>query len=628
MERSAPTADVAVARRQFFDLGAEPQGAVSPTILNSWARCRARGFDSHGQPALEPVPSSTLKEHHDRSERLIRASRRELVALRGEARGAGAIAILTDGAGLVLDAAGDTGFAGKAARVALRPGVAWSEAASGTNAIGAALMERRPVEVRGGEHYFEPHRFLTCAAAPIFSPTGDLLGALDLSGPAGAPTAEALELIGRGVDQIERRLFEAAFRSEDVVRLQTDPDRFGGAQDGLLAFEGSRLVAANRHALRMLGLDWSALGQRSFRDLFEAPRSAFVDGVARSGPCGTLYARAARAPALTPGAAFESARTPAEARPASEPGPVFDAGTRADLARAVRLIEGDVPVLICGETGSGKEVFARAAHAASSRARKPFVAVNCAALPEGLIEAELFGYEEGAFTGARRSGSKGLLREADGGVLLLDEIGDMPLALQARLLRVVQERAVTPLGGGKPHPVDLRLLCATHRDLRAMTESGGFRADLYYRVAQYAVALPPLRAAPDRRAAALAFWATLRTEGRTLGPATLERMAAYDWPGNRRELVGAMKALIALSEPGDEIGPELLPAPLRGRASVPSAVPAPEGPAERTADLDTVARAAIASALDAAGGNVAEAARRLGVSRSTLYRRGVARRAS
>ncbi|MFD1333895.1 sigma-54-dependent Fis family transcriptional regulator, partial [Methylopila musalis] len=255
-----------------------------------------------------------------------------------------------------------------------------------------------------------------------------------------------------------------------------------------------------------------------------------------------------------------------EARPAAEPGPVFDAAIRADLARAVRLIEGDVPRLIGGETGSGKELFARAAHAASSRARRPFVAVNCAALPEGLIEAELFGYEEGAFTGARRSGSKGLLREADGGVLLLDEIGDMPLALQARLLRVVQERAVTPLGGGKPHPVDLRLLCATHRDLRAMTESGGFRADLYYRVAQYAVALPPLRAAADRRAAVLAFWATLKVEGRTLAPATLERMTAYDWPGNRRELVGAMKALIALSEPGDALGPELLPAPLRGPA--------------------------------------------------------------
>ncbi|MFD1333065.1 sigma-54-dependent Fis family transcriptional regulator, partial [Methylopila musalis] len=294
MERAAPTADVAVARRQFFDLGAAPQGAVSPTILSSWARCRARGFDSHGQPMLEPVPSATLKEHHDRSERLIRASRRELVALRSEARGSGAIAILTDGAGLVLDAAGDVGFAGKAARVALRPGVAWSEAASGTNAIGAALMERRPVEVRGGEHYFEPHRFLTCAAAPIFGPDGGLLGALDLSGPVGGSSAEALELIGRGVDQIERRLFEAAFRAEDVVRLQTDPARFGGAQDGLLAFEGSRLVAANRHGLRMLGLDWSALGARSFRDLFEASRAAFVDGPVRTGPGGTLYARTAR----------------------------------------------------------------------------------------------------------------------------------------------------------------------------------------------------------------------------------------------------------------------------------------------------------------------------------------------
>lgn len=619
MEPKRPPADVLQARRQFFDGGAAPSGGVPPSILQSWRRCAERGFDSHDRPRLEPPASAVLRELRERNAALIRVSRPELESLRAEARDTGSIAILTDGAGLVLDAAGDAEFAGKAAGVALRPGVGWSEAASGTNAIGAALLERRPIEVRGAEHYFEPHRILTCAASPIFDPRGRLLGALDLSGHAAVPHLHALSLIRMAVDQIEHRMFAEEFDGADMLRFQSDPDLLGTPQEALLAFEGSRLVAANRRALKLLGLDWDALGARSFRDLFDGAPQRLASAerlVTRGGVA--VHARFRERPIVVPGAALTPGPAPGT-KPASPAGARFDRGVERDLARAVRLLDGDVPVLIQGETGSGKEVFARAVHALSRRADRPFVAVNCAALPETLIEAELFGYEEGAFTGARRAGSKGLIREADGGVLLLDEIGDMPLALQARLLRTLQDRAVTPLGGAKPHRIDVRLVSATHRDVKAMVDAGTFRADLYYRIAQYAFALPAFRDLPDRAAAILAVWEALPTEGRRLSPATLDRMCAHDWPGNHRELVGALRAMIALSEKRETIEPDLLPVSVRATGDVAPPAAAMEG------GLDGLARAAMRSALEEAGGNVAEAARRLGVSRSTLYRRGLGR---
>ena len=246
------------------------------------------------------------------------------------------------------------------------------------------------------------------------------------------------------------------------------------------------------------------------------------------------------------------------------------------------------------------------------------MAVNCAALPEGLIEAELFGYEHGAFTGARRSGSKGVLREADGGVLFLDEIGDMPIGLQARLLRVVQDRAVTPLGGGKPTAIDIRLVCATHRDLTALAASETFRADLYFRLAQFTFALPAFRDLADRPGVIRAVWERLPHEGRALDPATLAALTAHDWPGNHRELAGVLKALVALSDPGEAIGPELLPASVRQPARiVAAALPSAEG------ELGAMARSAMLAAIDDCGGNVTAAARKLGVSRSTLYRRAI-----
>ncbi|MDQ0507201.1 sigma-54-dependent Fis family transcriptional regulator [Xanthobacter agilis] len=624
---------VAEARQRFFSGETAPQGIAAP-ILRSWTRCVAHGLPAGGRLPAEPLGAGELRQRREKAESLRRRCRPELEALHADAAVTGSLVILTDPTGLVLDTVGSADFADRAAKVALLPGVSWSESVLGTNAIGTALVERRPLEVRGGEHYAEAHGILSCAAAPILDPYGDVIGLLDLSGPAAVAHLHAMGLVQLAVSQVEHRLFEGAFPGLDVVRFHADASFLGTSREGILVFEDYRLVAANRPGLAQLGLGWDALKSRRYSDLFDGSLGRpGEDRRVRSTTGDTLHARVERQPARAPAPPSTPRAAPAAGpRPVAAPEPCFDAATEQALGRAVRLLEAGVPVLIQGETGSGKDIFSRQMHGRSSRAGRPFAAVNCAALPEGLIESELFGYEDGAFTGARRAGFKGLLREADGGILFLDEIGDMPLALQTRLLRVLQEREVTPLGGGKPVPVDFSLVCATHRDLKQLVDAGAFRADLYFRIAQYTVALPALRHLPDREALVHRFWRELAggAPAPALSAACVEALARYSWPGNFRQFVGTLKVLHALADPGGSLGPEALPAELRDsalqqpqagtRPSAPDEAPHAPGGACMGDDLQAVTRATIQAALAACNGNISMAARRLGIHRSTLHR--------
>ncbi|CAA0095242.1 Acetoin catabolism regulatory protein [Starkeya nomas] len=602
---------VLAARKQFFQHGRpeRPLNAlVSEPILRSWQRCADQGLDSAALPRLEPLTAHELRAIAERHERLRRLCRPEIESLYADAMQTGCVVVLTDAEGLILDALGNADFAARAAQVALRPGVLWGESSTGTNAVGTALVEGRPIAVHGGEHYYDPHGILSCSAAPILDPYGQTVGALDLSGPAAVDHRHALGLVRMAVAQIEHRFFDEDFAGRRILRLQSDRALLGTAREGVLVFEDDRLVAANRTGLGLVGADWSALGERQAGELLDhLPRPDGEAHALRGADGSALYAR------FDAGPAIRQTVVPAPRPLRRVEGPLLGAAEREALARAVRMVAADVPVLIRGETGTGKELAAREVHRLSARAEGPFVAVNCAAIPETLIESELFGYEEGAFTGARRSGRRGLLREADGGVLFLDEIGDMPLSLQSRLLRVLQEREVAPLGGGKPVKVDFALVCATHRDLRALVEAGSFRQDLYFRIAHYTVELPPLRAMEDRGGIVRALWRRLVDDERlTLAEGCEARLAAYGWPGNFRQLAGTLRALAALAEPFLPVEEAMLPPDI-------VAAPALSVPAEATLDALTVE--AMRRALDACGGNVSQAARKLGINRSTLYRR-------
>ncbi|MFO1493084.1 MAG: sigma-54-dependent Fis family transcriptional regulator [Lysobacterales bacterium] len=607
---------IAQARSQFFDRDRLPGGDCLPeTILQSWQRCRRMGLPAERPPAIEPVPQPRLLEMRQRNEALLRAARPELDALAGDAKATGSIVLLTDAEGWILDAVGNPQFLDRAGRVALMPGACWGENLTGTNAIGTAIAAGEAVRVHGGQHYLAPNHILSCTAAPIHDPYGALAGVLDLSGDAQIEHVHALALVRLAVAQIEHRYFEAAAPGCQVLRMHYNPALLGSAQEALLAFRGQRLVAANSVALRLFGLDRRQLGRARYQELFDEP----IDALQRQGVLHDRHGQAMHgkltredAPVRTGTRLGAAAPAPAEA---PEPAPVLiEAPLAAQLAASLRVLEAGLPVLIQGETGTGKEIYARELHRRSRRAGRAFVAVNCAALPEGLIEAELFGYEDGAYTGARRQGSPGLLRQADGGVLFLDEIGDMPLALQPRLLRVLQERELTPLGGGKSVRLDFALVCATHRDLPQLVREGRFRADLYYRIAHHTARLPALAEHPDRRGLVQTLWARM-AEARRLEPTALDRLADYPWPGNYRQLIACLATLVALTDVGQPVGLSLLPEYLNEMAAAPAAAPTDSGL------LSDREEALMRDALQACGGNVSLAARRLGISRSTLYRR-------
>ncbi|MCB1628183.1 MAG: sigma-54-dependent Fis family transcriptional regulator [Xanthomonadales bacterium] len=608
-------------RQRFFDSGRLPAGQLPDPILQSWLRCRQQGLDTGAGPP-EPVSMRILRELRERNERLWRMARPELDVLAAEAGESGSIVVLTDAKGWILDAEGHPQFLSKAGRVALKPGACWEEAAVGTNAIGTAIVDNRPVQVLGGEHYLDPMAVISCSAAPIHDPYGQLVGVLDISGDARIEQVHTLALARMAVANIEHRYFEEGLPDCELLRLHHDPALLGSAREGLLGFRDGRLVAGNATGLQLLGLDRQSLGQVLFDALFE-------QGLAHLQQTGRLADRQGR---RLYGHRHETLRTrtrrvgtaPAirvdAPTPAGQWQPLFD--TQADLAlqRARRVLDAELPVLLLGETGTGKEVFARELHRRSRRAVRPFVAVNCAALPEGLIEAELFGYEEGAFTGARKHGSPGLLRQADGGVLFLDEIGDMPLALQPRLLRVLQDRELLPLGGGKPVRLDFALICATHRDLPAEIQAGRFRADLYYRIADHCVPIAPLREQADRAGLIDQLWQQLG-QSRQLSPAVNARLIDYDWPGNLRQLVACLRTLVALTDDGEQVETTQLPGYLQHVApSLPAhddqTVPA----SEVGSDLASLRREVMLATLRECEGNVSQAARRLGISRSSVYR--------
>jgi transcriptional regulator of acetoin/glycerol metabolism len=574
---------------------------------------------------------------------------------------------------MLLRTLGDDGFATRAERVALRPGAQWSEACRGTNAIGTALAEAAPVVVHGGEHYLARNAFLTCAAAPIFDPAGGTLGVFDLSGDqrghTGPSLAHALGLVRAAASRVEHRLFQAWHGRSLVLRLHPRAGGLGTLAEGLLALDdGGTVVGANAAALAALGLARQQIGRVGLADCLQTDLPALLDwarAAARSAdatprqlqdaqgqplwarvqaPAGLAAPRevvAAEAPLHTRAGLATAAGRPQPA-PRSAPHDALaalntgDATVAAAVQRARRVLDKPIALLVHGESGTGKEVFARALHACGPRRGGPFVAVNCAALPETLIEAELFGYSAGAFTGARRDGAPGRIREAQGGTLLLDEIGDMPLVMQARLLRVLQDRAVVPLGGGRPVPVDFALVCATHRRLRDEIAAGRFREDLYYRLNGLALTLPPLRERSDFAALVAAMLAEL-APGRPLrlAPDLAAVLATHRWPGNLRQLHNALRTACALladdeAEIGwahlsddlrDDLAGALRQQPAGGAAAAgqPAGATRPDGP-DGPDSLRSVQARTVARVVADCGGNLSEAARRLGIGRGTLYR--------
>ena len=611
--------------RELLECGKPlPDGLIDATVARSWERSVLAGLAPYGQAAIaEHLAARQLAHAIERRSELLTRARPVMEYLYGQTRGSDSVVILADDNGVLLDALGDLTFQERAAHVALRPGASWQEGYRGTNAIGTALIEAAPVVVHGGEHFFEHNRFLTCASAPVAGPDGRLLGVLDISGHERGRHPHTFGLVRTAAHMIENRLFESRHQAVTRIRFHPQSDGIGTIAEGLAALsDDGHIIGANRAGLALLGLTSADLGRARIEGPLHLRLNDLLEwhhrcaGAVMVAPCAgnrRLFVQ------ITPGrrtAAAPRALPEHDALTALDTG---DAQVRRIIAQARQVVGKSIPMLLQGESGVGKEVCATAIHAAGPRRDRPFIAVDCSSLPEHLIEAELFGYTPGAFTGARREGSPGRIREANGGTLFLDEIGDMPLSLQSRLLRVLQARQVVPLGGGKPVPVDFALITATHRPLKAEVAAGRFRADLYYRINGLTLTLPPLRARSDFSALARAMIEDIAPHTQiTLSADIATAFAAYAWPGNLRQLANVLRLACALLQPGEQvIGWQHLPEDLLDDLQQPS-LPAPRSP---TTTLRSASHSLIEQTLSSSAGNLSAAARRLGISRSTLYRR-------
>ncbi|HAU4908344.1 TPA: sigma-54-dependent Fis family transcriptional regulator [Aeromonas hydrophila] len=547
------------------------QSSASP-IERSWQRCLHQGLSRRQSAELDLLPQGELSARQEQHRVLIASFQRFVLPLFGQLlAGRPCRLLLCDGEGAILAASGDDGFARHAERIFLRSGARWGEASKGTNAIGTALAEQSEVQVLGNQHFFAQHSFLSCSACPLLGPDGQLLGVLDISTDAAHHDGDMLGT----VRLLAMTLENALLARQPGWLVDLEPQSLWSAR--LLLGEEGELLGANR-----AGRLW--LGQHPFD--------------------GKQLLRDRRGLRLVP-----------EASPvAAQPGLPADAGGSHGRQVPLKMLERGISLLIEGETGSGKEHLVRELHGQSSRRAQPLVCVNCGALPAELVEAELFGYVGGAFSGARSQGSQGYLRAAHGGILMLDEIGELPLLAQTRLLRVLQERAVTPVGSHKPEAVDFWLVSASHRDLAAMVAAGTFREDLYYRICGWRQLLAPLREWPTRERQALVQRLLAEMDPALRLTDEAERqLLAHPLPGNVRQLKQALEVACVLAEGQGWIEsahlhlPTLAVAPVAAMALVGST-------------LRQQNRQRVQQTLTECDGNVSEAARRLGISRTTLYR--------
>lgn len=614
---------------------------VRSVVLASWQRCRSEAVD----PARHSAPGAAterVRQLQSQNRDLCDAARPALEGLRDILRECGTLIMLCDPGGTILQLKGETRVRSVGEEINLATGGCWNEEVIGTNAIGTAIATGAPVQIHANEHFCLDVKRWTCAAAPIFDPFGrTLLGVLDVSGAKETLHGHTLGLVVAAARQIEGELArrDGALHERLLTRAIDSFIRYASDYVVLVDSRG-RIVRTNANAqaareaydVRMplevgaqvpgLNLALSELDRNCQRPAWLRPE--WLHPVKdHDGTLGTLLviplgARQNRSAFSLPTAT--TARAGADAF-----GEIIGQSEvlQATKTRARRIAPLDLPVLLLGETGAGKELFARALHQAGNRAQGPFVAVNCGALTRELLASELFGYTDGAFTGARRGGLPGKFEQADGGTLFLDEIGEMPLDMQPHLLRVLQDGVVVRLGDTRERRVCVRIIAATNRDLQKEIAAGRFREDLYHRLCAVSLELPALRDRPGDIEAIIAHLngKLARKYGcapKTLEPAVREALLSYRWPGNIRELQNAFEVMFALSA-DDIIDASLLPPAIARTAGSPLAASNPASMRVSCGRLDEMERHAILDAISNAHGNMSMAARTLGISRSTLY---------
>jgi transcriptional regulator of acetoin/glycerol metabolism len=646
-----PAAQRKTARQLSLALahGAAPAD-VRALVRDSWSR----SLDAGVPASLERAPviwnDDEIRNARESTD-WIPLAHQAVAAQRGAYADGGHILCLFDAYGRMLHGEGDPAALDGLQAINFRPGALWTEAVVGTNGPGTALASRMPVHVVGVEHFCAAWHDWHCAAYPIRDQlTSQVLGVVDLSGFREAAHPHTLTLaIAIGVAIEQSLSARDAMRRAEILQQFVDLTRRYPAE-GVVAVDRTGQVLAASHAAPPLLHPLAPVNVHVRNEIAraicgssgEAPREVAIsdtlglsavlfpllDRAMPAGGCLVIAPQTiARSVSATRVASTRPLRAAQSTRYTLRDLVGQSSSLRAAQRVAVAAASNALPVLLLGESGTGKELFAQGIHAASARAHAPFIAVNCAALPPDLVESELFGYVGGSFSGARREGQRGKFEEADGGTIFLDELAELPVTAQAKLLRVLQEGEVTRVGSCQVRPIDVRVIAATNADIHRAVETGAVRRDLFYRLGVLAIELPALRERrEDIPRLAHQFLAQAAVEvgrsGHRFAPEALAALCAYSWPGNVRELKNLVRSLVALVDtreielddlPGriatyaETSGPE--PALLDSRHSAPASPAASDPERER-----------LVQAIESAH-TMQEAAALLGIRRSTLYRR-------
>ena len=642
--------------RFILDGELDPE-AVRPEIAHGWRRCRASGVDPLAGRSTRALPGPELEQLLDQHRNVIEVARPFMAHLYQFVASSSFVVLLCDESGYVLEASGDPGLIAEASDLNFARGALWSESEIGNNGVGTALQLQRPFQVSGAEHYCAKHHPWTCSGAPIFDEGSRMVGILELSGPVAETHQHTLGMVVAAAEAIRQQLRIQAKNRELTLLNSHLNSLFLTVSDGVAVVDPRGLIQqVNPVAERILAARAGDLiGQPVFAwlDKLDPVQQLLATGRPFSELEFQVGKGAERMNCLVSAKAVNDdqgslARAVLFLNPSHRMNKLINrfSGAQASftfqdilgggeaLAQAIHLSTqaagSDSHVLLYGESGTGKEMFAHAIHNQGARRRGPFVAVNCGAIPRELIGSELFGFQEGAFTGAHKGGRPGKFELAQGGTLFLDEIGDMPLDQQVSLLRVLQDKAVTRIGGTSPRVLDVRIICATHRDLLLEVGKGNFRQDLYYRLNVIVITLPPLRA--HREDIPMLFHTFHERVCRTLGVAVaqveagvLDRLTSYEWPGNMREFQNAVERMVNISFQGpitiSSLPEEIQRPTLRATPPAAQAGTIRERRAQIKRSLAEQDRNDILALMAEHQGNLSLTARALGMSRTSLYRK-------
>ncbi|HCM1331646.1 TPA: sigma-54-dependent Fis family transcriptional regulator [Vibrio parahaemolyticus] len=567
-------------------------------LSTSWIRSEQAGLKQRRRPEDIRVTPATLQDRRHQLNFLLETVTQFALPLFNQLFAhSDSRLILTDADGVIIGSWGQPKFREKLTEIALSSGACWQEKVKGTNAIGTAIIEAKPVSVIGDQHFIQHHRFISCSANPIFDHLGHLIGVLDITSEQKKHDFSTQVLVQNMVQQVENQLLNLIPQGHIRVDLAYEKGLLNSGWQGIIiANEDGQILAHNQVASQLLAQQ-NVIGQ-SLDDILSI-QSADHPFVFKTKP---LTDKKVKSRSVT----------------ASNDLHYGDSTVEHCWQQANRVIDKDISLLILGETGVGKNEFVKALHKNSQRKTGPLVSVNCGALPKDLVESELFGYVAGAFTGANSKGYQGKIRQAHKGVLFLDEIADLPLEAQSRLLHVLQDKTVLPVGSNQSVQVDTQIIAATHKDLDSLVSDGLFRQDLYYRLNGLIIELPRFEERDDKQQLIENIHRRHAESEQQLCPHLLSLLLSYSWPGNLRELDSLIKVSALMAQGEETLDLAHVPTHLSKKLSQAQDV---KTAAEPTLKLRATVEDKLLKTYQANQGNISKTSRMLGVSRNTIYRK-------